>query len=119
MRESRGVALLMALLVVVLGGAVAAAAAGWAILAQQTGRGWRDAARRGAVLESEAAAWLAGDSLAPADSWVVVDSFEAVRFASPTGAGSLEVVCRRPVLAAADSAGTECLSQRGFVRAAR
>ena len=119
MRGPRGVALLMALLVVVLGGAVAAAAAGWAILAQQTGRSWRDAVRRAALVESGAAVWLAGDSLAPAASWVVVDSFEAVRFAPPSGAGSLEVVCRRPVLAPAESAQTECLSQRGFVRAPR
>lgn len=119
MRRPRGVALLLALLVVVLGGAVAAAAAGWAILAQQTGRSWRDAVRRAALVESAAAGWLAGDSLTPAASWGVVDSFEAVRFAPASGAGSLEVICRRPVLAPAESARTECLSRRGFVRTAR
>jgi hypothetical protein len=104
-------ALLLALLVIVLAGAVAAAAAGWAGLALQAGRGWRDGARHAARVESDAASWLAGDSLAPAAAWSVVDSFEAVRFDLAGGAGQLELVCR--------VTGPNCVPRRGFLRTVR
>lgn len=119
MRRSRGAALLVALLVVVLAGAVVMASAGWASLAQRAGRGWRDAARHAILLESGAAAWLAGDSLVPVASWLITDSLEVVRFAPPSGSGSLELLCHRGLPLPPDSSGSRCLTRRGYLRAPR
>jgi hypothetical protein len=118
-RRARGAALLLALLVVVLAGAVVVASAGWAILAQRAGRGWRDAARHAILLESGAAAWLAGDSLVPVASWMIVDSLEAVRFAPPSGSGTLELLCHHRMALPPDSSGSRCLSGRGYLRTPR
>lgn len=119
MSRSRGAALLLAVLVVVLGGAVVVASTGWAILAQRAGRGWRDATRHAVTLESGAAAWLAGDSLVPVAAWMIADSLEAVRFAPPSGSGTLELLCHRGLPLAPDSSGSRCLPRRGFLRAPR
>jgi len=118
-RRSRGAALLLALLVVVLGGAVAVASLGWAVVAQRAGRGWRDATRHAVLLESEAATWLAGDSLVPFASWRITDSLEAVRLASPSESGMLELLCHRGLPQPPDSSGARCRTERGFLRAPR
>lgn len=119
MRRCRGAALLLALLVVVLGGAVALASAGWAILGQRAGRGWRDATRHAVLLESGAAGWLAGDSLAPFAAWRITDSLDVVRFAPLSGSGILELVCHRGPPPPPASSGSRCLPRRGFLRAPR
>ena len=119
MKQSRGAALLLALLVVALAGAVAVASLGWAVLAQHAGRGWRDATRHAVLLESGAAAWLAGDSLVPFVSWPIADSLEAARLVPPSGSGPLELVCHRGPPRPPDSSGSRCLQQRGFLRAPR